>query len=283
MAQGVLPITTRNATFQQWRALLDSRSKRHRLGAFLVQGVRPITMAVSGGWPIRSLLCTAGNRSAWASEILRTARAGAVYELAPELMAELGGKQDPPELLAVAATLPDDLARIPVDPAMLVVAFDRPASPGNLGTVIRSADALGAAGVVITGHAVDLHDPKAVRSTTGSFFSTPAVHADSAAQVLGWVDGLRRRGVAMQVIGLSETGADELADCDLREPTLLVVGNEATGISRAWAQGCDRIARIRMSGAASSLNAAASASIALYEADRQRLVSPAGTPAPAPR
>ncbi|GAA2794617.1 hypothetical protein GCM10010470_31940 [Saccharopolyspora taberi] len=195
-----------------------------------------------------------------------------VCELAPELMAELGGKQDPPELLAVVATSPDDLARIPVGPDMLVVVFDRPSSPGNLGTVIRSADALGAAGVVVTGHAVDLHDPKTVRATTGSFFTVPSVHAESAQQVLDWAGGLRRGGVPVRVVGLSENGTTELADCDLRGPTLLVVGNEAAGISRAWAESCDQLARIPMVGSASSLNAAASASIALYEASRQRLV-----------
>ncbi|QUH06133.1 rRNA methyltransferase [Saccharopolyspora erythraea] len=263
-------MTTRNAAFQRWRALLDSRSKRHRLGEFLVHGVRPISLAAASGWPLKALLRRCGGVSEWAAEISRTADVEIHYELAPELMAELGDKSEPPELIAVAAIRSGSARPVPTTPDMLVVAFDRPGSPGNLGTVIRSADALGASGVVVTGHAADLHDPRTLRATTGSFFSTPTAHADSAAQAVRWVDDVRRGGVPLRIVGLSEDGTRELAAYDLRGPTVLVVGNEATGLSRGWTEACDDVARIRMVGSASSLNAAASASIALYEAARQR-------------
>ena len=149
-------VTSRNARFQQWAALLDNRAKRQRSGEFIVQGVRPITLAVRNGWPIRALLYNAdAAASRWARETLDEVAATKIA-VSAELMGELGEKDEgPPELLAVAELPPDDLARVPAGPGMLTVVVDRPASPGNLGTLIRSADAFGASGVIVTGHAAD--------------------------------------------------------------------------------------------------------------------------------
>lgn len=252
--------------------MLTNRNKRQRLGEFLIQGVRPISLAVQQDWPLTTLLRVSGRLSNWAAGILATAEVDRVHELAPELMAELGEKDDAsaPELIAVAAIPDDDLSRIPIRPEMLVIAFDRPTSPGNLGTVLRSADALGADGVLITGHAADLYDPKTIRSTTGSFFAVPAVRVPAAEQAAAWVNGVREAGVELRVVGTSEDGTSELAEVDLRGPTMIVIGNETSGMSAAWAARCDELTRIPMVGSASSLNAASSASIALYEAARQR-------------
>ncbi|TCB96707.1 rRNA methyltransferase, partial [Micromonospora zingiberis] len=144
----VLRVSGRNARFQQWKALLGNRTKRQRRGEFLVQGVRPITMAAENGWQIRELLYdTSAQLSGWAREALDTVRAEK-FAVSRDLMHELGGKADTvPELLAVVALPKDDLRRIPVGPTMLTVVFDRPTSPGNIGTLVRSADAFGAGGV----------------------------------------------------------------------------------------------------------------------------------------
>src|SRR5260370_10740001 len=108
------------------------------------------------------------------------AGAGKKVAVSAALMRELGGKTDAsPELLAVVALPEDDLARIPADPGMLTVVFDRPASPGNIGTLIRSADAFGASGVIIAGHAADVYDPKSVPASTSSLFSVPPVRVPS--------------------------------------------------------------------------------------------------------
>ncbi len=263
---GPRPVTARNAAFQQWQALLTNRSKRHRTRSFLVQGVRPITMARRNGWPIDALLVRAGARSSWADDLLRDTPSSERYEVAPELMAELGEKDEQaPELIAVVRIPPDDLDRIPTPADALLVALDRPASPGNLGTVIRSADALGAHGVVVTGHAADLYDPRTVRATTGSLFGLPAVRADGPDAVVAWAQSAR-----LQVVGTAEDAPHELAEVDLTGPVLLVVGNETSGMSTAWTERCDLLVRIPMAGTASSLNAAVSGSIALYEAARQR-------------
>ncbi|MEU5826686.1 TrmH family RNA methyltransferase [Micromonospora tulbaghiae] len=267
-----LTITTRNASFQQWQALLTNRTKRQRSGEFLVQGVRPITVALEQGWEIRALLHPDRQPlSRWCRDLLDRADARRVA-LAPELMRELSGKEEePPELLAVVAQPADDLARIPVGPAMLVVVFDRPKTPGNIGTLIRSADAFGASGVIITGHAADPYDPKAVRATTGSLFAVPVVRVAGHRDVLDWVAAVRADGLPqVQIIGTDEHGDVDVAEHDLTGPTLLLVGNETHGLSKGWQEASDRMVRIPIVGAASSLNAAAAGTVALYEAARQR-------------
>src|ERR1700761_4081040 len=128
-----LRITTRNARFQQWLALLDNRTKRTRSGEFLVQGVRPITLAVQHGATIRALVYPAGKPLPdWANGLLDDPglRAERVA-MAPELLAELAGKDDDAatELLAVAVQPADRLDRIAVGPDFLGVVFDRPTSP----------------------------------------------------------------------------------------------------------------------------------------------------------
>jgi tRNA G18 (ribose-2'-O)-methylase SpoU len=271
MNRSDLRVTTRNARFQQWEALLTNRTKRQRSGEFLVQGVRPISLAIQHGWTVRALLYDAGAAlSAWATETLGAVRTTRVA-MASELMRELGGKDAAtPELLAVVGLPDDDLARIPVAADLLVVVFDRPASPGNIGTVIRSADAFGAAGVVVTGHAADVYDPQAVRASTGSLFALPVVRVPSHREVIEWAALIREDGIDLRLAGTDESGATDIAGYDLTGPTAFVIGNETTGLSTAWREASDDILRIPIAGAASSLNAAAAASIGLYEAARQR-------------
>ncbi|MBO2455453.1 rRNA methyltransferase [Actinomadura barringtoniae] len=268
---GVVRISRPNARFQQWEALLRNQNKRQRSGEFLVQGVRPITLAVERGWTVRALIFDAERTlSRWAKQMLE--RAGAEHvAMAPELLRQLSGKdQEVPELVAVVELPPDDLSRIPVTPSFLGVVFDRPSGPGNIGTLVRSLDAFGGAGLIITGHAADPYDPKAVRASTGSLLAMPVVRVDSHKLVLDWV-AKARADQPLTVVGTDENGDSDIAGVDLTGPTLLVIGNETAGLSAGWRQGCDTMARIPIGGAASSLNAASAATVVLYEATRQRL------------
>src|SRR6201999_3718077 len=138
--------------------------------------------------------------SRWATDTLAASGARPVA-LAPELLAELGEKDDgPPELLAVA--------------------FDRPANPGNIGTLIRAADAFGAHGLVVTGHAADPYDPRSVRASTGSLFAIPVVRVPSQRDVLGWTDA--------RIVATDEHGDTDVSAVDLTGPTVVVIGNETT-------------------------------------------------------
>jgi TrmH family RNA methyltransferase len=260
-------ITTRNATFQQWLASLTNRAKRRQLGEFLVQGVRPVTLAVEHGWPVRALLLAEHRPlSRWAGDLLDRAGEATRVVLAPELLHELGGKDDEvAELLAVVGLPADDLARIPAGPDMLTVLFDRPAGPGNIGTLIRSADAFGATGVVITGHAADPYDPRAVRASTGSLFAVPVVRVESHAEVVEWA-----RRVPAEILGTDENGERDIWEHDLTGAKVIAIGNETRGLSAGLRSSCDRVLRIPIGGSASSLNAAAAGTVVLYEAARQR-------------
>lgn len=272
-------IDRRNALFQQWQALLTNRTKRTRSGEMLVHGVRPISQAIAHGHRLRALLSDGRpSPSQWAAGLLENPPAPVVV-LAPELMAELGQRDDgPPELLAIAEIPPDDLARLDAGPRGLVVAFDRPTSPGNIGSLARTADALGADALVITGRSADPWDPAAVRASTGSVFALPVLRLDSHRDLLRWIQRRRAAGEAWQVVGLEEARGHRLEDVDLTAPTLLVVGNETVGLSAGWREASDQLAEIPMSGSASSLNAAVAGSIALYEAARQRSAPTASSP-----
>ena len=263
-----LRVTSRNANFQQWQALLTNRAKRQRAGEALVQGVRPITLAVEYGWDVRALIYPdRAGLSAWARETLE--RTGATrVAMAPELVAELAGKEEA-EMLAVVA-VPEAPFDLPDVPDLFVVVFDRPSSPGNVGTLIRSADAFGATAVVVTGHAAEPWDPQSVRASTGSIFALPVLRAESHREVLDRVASLRSGGRPVRVAGTDEHGAADIADHDLTGPYVLVIGNETHGLSAGWRDACDVMLRIPITGAATSLNAAAAATVVLYEAQRQR-------------
>ena len=262
----VLRVTSRNAAFQQWQALLSNRVKRQRTREFIIQGVRPITLAVEHGWRVHAMIYDMSRPlSRWARDMLEAPAAQHVA-MAPDLLGELGEKDaDAPEMVAVAEIPPDDFSRVPQTPDLLAVVFDRPASPGNIGTMIRSADAFGAHGLIVTGHAADPYDPKSVRASTGSLFAVPVVRAASHADVIHWA-----RTRAVTIIGTDEKGETDIAGAKLTGPTMIVIGNETTGLSAAWRQACDVVARIPITGAASSLNAAGAATVVLYEAARQR-------------
>lgn len=267
-------ITSRNARFQQWESLLNNRNKRTRVREFLVQGVRPISMAVRYGWPVKALLYD-GNRalSQWAEELLRTVEAERIA-MAPDMLADLGEKNEhAPELVAVIEMPADDFGRFSAGDNFLGVLFDRPTSPGNIGSIIRSADAFGAHGLIVSGHAADVYDPKSVRASTGSLFAVPAVRVPRPNDVMAWVEAQRAEGQSIVLVGTDEKGHCDVFDFDFTQPVLLLIGNETSGLSSAWRDLCDHTVSIPMTGSASSLNAANAATAVLYEASRQRIAA----------
>lgn len=270
----VLRISSRNARFQQWESLLGTRNKRQRAGEFLVQGVRPITLAARYGWRFRALIYDAERPlSRWAQALVRDVSAVKV-SMSPGLLADLGEKEDgSPELVAVVEMPADDLDRIRPRSDFLGVALDRPASPGNIGSIIRSADALGAHGVIVAGQAADVYDPRSVRASTGSLFALPVIRTPGPREVAAWVAAQRARGCPVVLAATDERGDRDVFDFDFTQPVLLLVGTEGTGLSGAWRDLCDVALSIPMTGAASSLNAANAATAILYEASRQRLLA----------
>lgn len=271
-------VTVRNARFQQWQSYLSTRAKRTKAGRFLVQGVRPVTLAFEHEWPIETLLYRVDGAplSEWARGIL--ARwSGEAIGVAGDLLAELGERADTaPELIAVAKTRSRPLSTLTLrrsETAPLVVVLDRPSSPGNLGTLIRSADAFGADAVVLTGHAADPFDPQCVRASTGSLFAMPVFTAAEPDEVVAFRG---RQKMELQIVGTDEHGGATIADHDLRGGTILVIGNETRGMSAAWRGACDLTVSIPIGGAASSLGAPSAGAVCLYEVTRQRSVTTGG-------
>ena len=271
MPPRVLQVSTANVAFQRLDVLQRNRTKRHRYGEFVVEGVRAINGALAAGWTIRSFAYSRDRAlSRWASSILESSKAESHLEMAPELFETLSGKEEPSELLAVVGMRPDSVDRIPIDAGMTVVVVDRPASPGNLGTIIRSCDAFGVNGVIVTGHGVDLYDPLTVRASVGSFFAVPSLTLSSHEEVAAWVGDIRRDHPGLTVVGTSARASTDVRDVRWGSEVVLVVGNETSGMSHAYRELCDDVVTIPMHGTATSLNAAVATSIVLYELDSAR-------------
>jgi len=266
----VIKVGKANATFQMLQVLKTRRERRNKLG-FLFEGVRSINNALKYNWNITAFIySTEAGLSDWATEILRTSNAKTHYDLSPLLMRQISNREQPSKLMAIADIPRDDLRKIPTPDDLLVVVFDSPGSPGNLGTLIRSCDALGIHGLIITGHAADVYDPETIRATTGSLFSLPIVRVPSPKELAPWVEGLKRKFTDLNVIGTDEKGTGTIYEYDFKKPTILLVGNEKRGLSAAFREMADEMLRIPIGGSASSLNVAVAASIVLSEARRQR-------------
>lgn len=267
----MVPIPAENNDFQFIDTLRRNRTKRQREQLFFVEGVRAIDQALQCRWQIEAFVYTVERPlSDWANNILRHSKAKTHYQLPLPLLEKLSDKEDTSELLALVAMPKDDLTRIPLKPSWLTVVFDRPASPGNLGSLIRSCDALGVDGLILTGHTVDLYDPEVIRATTGSFFALPTVRLPSQKELLPWLKGVRKKLGDLQVVGSSAKGNKTVWQQDFKRPTLLLLGNETWGLNEGYKALCDALVRIPIGGSATSLNVASAASILLYEIARQR-------------
>lgn len=266
-------VYSKNATFQRFEVLKTNRSKRYAMGEFWIEGVRNINEARKNGWEISSLLFSREKPlSRWAEDTISSTCTRVNYELPLSLMRELSGKEDTSELLAIGRMREDSFSQLRLAPSPLIALFDRPSNRGNLGTLLRSCDALGVNGLILTGHAVDLYDPEVIVASMGSFFSVPAIRVAENRQVFEFVEEMRRRYPLFQTVGTTAHAQVPIYELDLTRPTLLLIGNETDGLCRAFKDSCDRLATIPMSAdsAATSFNVSCAATVLFYEAVRQR-------------
>ncbi|MFA7201504.1 MAG: RNA methyltransferase [Candidatus Paceibacterota bacterium] len=266
----ILKITKENAQFQIFHALKTNREKRNKEG-FIFEGVRNVNNAIAYKWKIQAVLFSSdGGLSPWAKHIIEHAKAEVCYDLSKELLAKLSNKEETSEILMVAKIPEDDLHKIKIHNTLLVVVFDRPSSPGNLGTLIRSCDAFGVDGLIITGHAVDVYDPETISATTGSLFLLPIVRIPSQTEVEVWIKNLKEKFPHLQIVGTDEHGSHTVYAHDFNKPTILLVGNEKLGLSVGYKALADEMVAIPIQGSASSLNVAVATSIIISEIKRQR-------------
>jgi len=254
--------------------LRRNRTKRQRYQEFFAEGVTTINAAIRNDWKFQSIWFSRERAlSDWAEGVLATANAVAHYEVTQSMLEKLSEKEDQSELVAILGMPGDDPARLKLDGDFVVIVADSPANPGNLGTLIRSADAFGAAGVIVTGHATDVYDPRTIRASVGSLFSLPVIRLAGPAQVASWLEGVKRSGVDPLVAALDPDSGHDLKDARLSGPLVLIAGNEKRGVSSGYEAISSVALRIAMQGAANSLNVAVAVSIALYEVRRQRMRS----------
>ncbi len=264
----------RGAEYQRFETLKRNREKRSRQGLAFMEGVQMVEQAIRYGWEFAAMAVADGKRlSGWAEDMIRQAQPEVLYRMEEQMHADLSDREDSCEIVALVRTRQDGLERIArqaeeSEAPPLYALFDRPASPGNLGTFLRSADAFGATGAIVTGHAADFYDPQCIRASVGTVFALPFGELPSAEAALEW---LRARPDRPLIVGTSAHGVKNLDEIDLTGPVALAIGNETFGLSRAWKEGCDVLARIPICGAASSLNAGSAATVCFYEISRQRL------------
>lgn len=262
-------VRTRNDRYQLWDALKKNRQKRSKLNLVFAEGVLPIEAAVSAGWRVSEALAASGKPlSGWASAILAESRCPLLYRLDPVLMAELSDRENPSELILilkeVELSLPGTGSDHPGLAASRLLIMDRPVSPGNLGTVVRTCDAFGVGAVIISGHGADPYDPRAIAASRGTVFSLPVFSADSNAALDLFLADRKSGNSRFRVYGSSAKGGTELRECNPAADWCLILGNETTGMNGFLKGLCDEVLTLKMTGQATSLNIACAASILLY-------------------
>ena len=246
---------------------LRDRRPRDEAGVFLIEGYREIRRALEKKVPLRELYFSPDwflgeNEPAL---LAQAEAAGAqLFELSKNVFAKAAYRERPDGLLAVAPQWRRTLADLPLPESAFLLVVEAIEKPGNLGTILRSADAAGCHAVIVCDPVTDIFNPNVVRASTGVLFAMPLVVAESA-EVRDWLKQKNVRAVAT-------TPAAEMpyTAADLRGPLAIVMGSEQYGLSEFWLKNADLRVRIPMAGQADSLNVAMATIITLFEAVRQR-------------
>jgi TrmH family RNA methyltransferase len=246
---------------------LRDRRPRDEAGVFLVEGYREIRRALEKDVKLRELYYA----PAWflgenePALLEQAAAAGAgLFELTKEAFAKVAYRERPDGLLAVAPQWKRQLADLTLKPNPFLLVVEAIEKPGNLGTILRSADAAGCDAVIVCDPVTDIFNPNVVRASTGVLFSVPVVVEEST-RVLAW---LKEKGV--RTVATTPAAEKLYSDVDLRGPLAIVMGSEQYGLSEFWLKHADVPVRIPMAGQADSLNVAMATIITLFEAVRQR-------------
>ena len=246
---------------------LRDRRPRDEAGVFLVEGYREVRRALEKKVAVSEVYFSPDwflgeNEPAL---LAQAAAAGAqLFELSKEAFAKVAYRERPDGLLAVAPQWKRALEDLALKAAPLLLVVEAIEKPGNLGTILRSADAAGCDAVIVCDPVTDIFNPNVVRASTGVLFSVPLVVEESA-RVLAWL-----REKKIRTIATTPTAEKIYSAADLRGPLAIVMGSEQYGLSEFWLQNADLPVRIPMAGQADSLNVAMATIITLFEAVRQR-------------
>ena len=241
---------------------LAQRPVRQRPGRCVVEGPQGVREAVRGAADrVVDVYLTAQAMERYAADIAAPARAAGlwVHQVTDEVLAVMADSAQPQGVVAVVEASAPSLADVLAGSPGLLVLLTHVRDPGNAGTVIRAADAVGAAAVLVSEASVDVTSPKVVRSTAGSLFHLPIV---TALPVESTLDELRAHGI--RTLAADGGGTTLLPDADLSTAHCWVMGNEAWGLPEQVRAHCDDIVRVPIVGKAESLNLAMAATVCLY-------------------
>lgn len=249
------------------RKLHESKERAEK-GFFLVEGVRLLEEAVKEGISIEEVLYTARiEESTRGCQLLASLQKGrtTLSQVPEKTMESISETESPQGILAVARQLLWTFKDITEQKRPVIIACGLQ-DPGNLGTVIRSADAGGCGGVIATQNTVDTYNSKVIRATMGSIFRMPVLKLDDPEEA---ISSLKKEGY--QIVATTAHSRTSYLDVDYMKPTAFLIGQEGSGLSEELLKSADAKVFIPMKDGVESLNAAVSASILIYEAFRQRL------------
>lgn len=243
---------------------LRDRRERDLSNEFLIEGYREVLRAVDAGWRMTQLyycpeFFLGTNEQAL---IDRIERYGAqLFLCSKNVFEKLSYRDRPDGLLAVSTQKTTPLNDLKKEFLIVAEAIEK---PGNLGTILRTADAVGVDGLILADKCTDLFNPNVVRASVGTLFSVPVAEA-SGEEALKW---LKDNGI--QILAATPHAKHEYTEVDLTVPLAIVLGTEQLGLSDRWMKNADIQVRIPMMGIADSLNVSTASSVLMYEALRQR-------------
>jgi TrmH family RNA methyltransferase len=251
-----------NPTVKAVRAL-HMRKERDETGLFVAEGLKNVTEGVETGHAPKILMYgpEAAKHPLLRQAVQATERArGEVIEVNQDILAKVSRRDNPQAVVGVFPQIFRPLDDVAPGPAQCVVALHRVRDPGNLGTIVRTADAAGCGGVILVGECCDPYSVEAVRATMGSIFAVPLTQA-SETEFTGW-----RAGWAGSVVGTLLTATTDHRAARYAKPALVLMGNEQQGLTPELAALCDINVKIPMRGRADSLNLSVATGIMIYAA-----------------
>lgn len=252
-----------NGTVKRIRALRQRRERMEQ-GSFFVEGIRIVAEAMQTGAELECLVVAPELlSSSFAHELIASHPQVRRLNVSSQVFASLSGKEGPQGLAAVIRQRWEHLQDLSPQSTDLWVALDAPQDPGNLGTIMRTADAVGAVGLILIGNAADPYDPGAVRASMGSLFALRLIQTDLDS-FLAW-----RRRTPVHLVGTAGGGAVHYRQASYQRPLVVLSGSERQGLSEQLQSECDQLVRIPMIGRCDSLNLAVATSVVLYEAFAQ--------------
>lgn len=256
-----------NPTIKEIKSLYKRR-ERWDNKLFIVEGIKMVEELIHNGYPMKYIVY---------SDKLFSLRGGKelfddiehldnVINVPDKLFESLSDVETPQGILAVVPFKNNSIEDILAGSKPFIILLDRVQDPGNLGTIIRTADAFGIDGIIALEGCVDVYNPKVVRATMGSIFRVPIYYYSDGIDI---INKLKDKGA--RIYSTSLDGKKFIQDVDFKEFSVLIIGNESKGVSETLEELSDNLIKIPMIGRAESLNAAVASSIIMYEALRQRL------------